>query len=551
MKAKRFLAVILSAILLLSCIGCKSDSENAENASSNQSGTDTTTVPKLTLLYSANDSLNPYKAESLLNRRLSLLMYDPLVKLDSKLQPRFVLADSIEFDGKDCVITLKNALFSDGTQVTAEDVVFSMDAALSSELTAFKQQLSNVKSYKADENGKFRVTLNKVDPYFANLLDFPIIKKGSDELVDENKIALPPVGSGAYIFDTKEELLTVNTKYSLGSPAVLTINLIDAPDSAVEKYNLEVGNVSIYYTDLSDGIVPPMSGNSSTLALNNLIYLGVNLNNTFLRKAEMRYALAAAIDRTAVCNDAYFGYATPALGLFNSVWNDAGSLQNLTKTADLENVVAILKDIGYNSKDEEGFFVNSKGKPITFKLIVNNENDRRLKTAELLKKQLETAGFKIELVTLEWDKYVEALTFGNFDLYLAETKLPNNMDVTELVTSNGSLSYGIPAPKPAENDPTDSTKTDEDGQVDETTQDSDSDNKQSNNSVLVSSVPLLDDAVHGFYNEKLSLVDIINAFNAEMPLIPVCHRQGLTSCSPEINAENMSSLSDAYFGIIK
>ncbi len=552
MNVKRIFATVLAIVMLFSAVGCSSENDDSGNASSSPSATDTAATPEVTLLYSASDSLNPYKAETLLNRQLSLLMYDPLVKLDSKFQPQFYLAKSVEFDGKDCVVTLKDALFSDGSAVTADDVVFSMKLALESTLTVYKQQLSNVKSYKATEDGTVRITLFKVDPYFANLLDFPILKKGSDELFDENKIALPPIGSGSYVFDTKEKQLNVNTKCSLGIASVKTVKLINAPDEAVERYNLEVGNVSIYYTDLNDGVIPPMSGNSSPVSLNNLIYLGINLDNTFLKDAKMRYALAAAVDRTAVCQEAYFGYATAATGLFNASWDDAGSLQNFTKTADLENVVAILKDIGYNSKDEEGFLVNSKGKVISFKLVVNKENQRRLKTAELVKQQLEAAGFKINLEILEWNKYVEALTYGNFDLYLAETKLANNMDVTELVTSGGSLAYGIPEPKPVEDveDDTPDNGSDKDGEDHKKQEPDSTDSKETDKKTeTVSSVPLLDHAVNGFYDEELSLVDIINAFNAEVPLIPLCHRQGLTACSPKLTAENMSSVSDAYFGV--
>lgn len=551
MNIKKIIAISMALIMLLSAVGCDND-DTLDNTSSNSTSNVTATVPEVTLLYAASDSLNPYKAETSINRQLSSLMYDPLVKLDPEFQPQFCLAKSVDFDKKDCIITLKDAVFSDGTAVTAEDVVYSMKLAMESELTAYKQQLKNVKSYKSTEDGKILVTLAKSDPYFANLLDFPIIKKSTDTLTDENKITLPPIGSGAYIFDTKEKVLSVNTNYSFNAPKVKTVKLINAPDKVVEKYNLEVSKVSIYYTDLADGVIPPMSGNISSVNLNNLVYLGANLDNTFLENSNIRYALAIAVDRTAICNEAYFEYATPATGLFNSAWNDAGSLQNLTKTADLENVVAILEDIGYNSKDDEGFFVNSKGKAITFKLIVNKENPRRLKAAELVKQQLEIAGFKIDLEVLEWNKYVEALTYDNYDLYIAETQLPKNMDVTELVTTGGSLAYGIPALKPA---PSTEQKPDV-GSSDEKAESNknkpETGYKKPTDTVVppsnISSIPLLDKAVKGFYTEDMSLVDIINAFNAETPIIPLCHRQGLVACSSKINSNNMSSVSDAYFG---
>ncbi len=550
MKLKKLFATMLAVVLLLSAVGCGSDQKPSDNTSDNTALNNKESVDSLTLLYRADDPLNPYTAKSLLNRRLATLMYDPLVKVDTKFQPQFVLAKDIDISDKQCVINLKSAVFSDGSAVTSDDVVYSLKLALNSEL-AFKDQLTSVKSYKTDGSDKVVITLTKTDPYFANVLDFPIIKKDSDNLKDENKILLPPIGSGRFVFDTKEKQLNANAMYIGGVPSVKTIKLIDAPDDTVVKYNLEVGNVSAYYSDLSDGIIPPMSGSSATVNLNNLVYLGLNLENKHLTQPKIRYALSYAVDRLTVCNEAYFSYATPATGVFNACWNDAGTLQNLPKSKDLQNVVAILEEIGYNNKDNEGFIVDSKGKNITFRLIAYKGNDRRLKAAQLVKEQLEAIGFKITLKELEWDEYTKALAEGSFDIYIAETKLSNNMDVTELLTADGSISYGIPTVEPTKPEsntqkPDNGTSEDSNNTADDK---NDGESEEPKEPEFTSHVPLLEEAVKGFYGEQLSLVDIINAFNAEMPIIPICHRQGISVCDSRLDAENMSSVSDVYFGI--
>ncbi len=536
MKLKRIFSLIM-ALTMLCLSACGGDDKPQNVASGTASGL-TETLESISLFYNANDSLDPYKAESKYNRQIGSLMFDPLVKLDSAFQPQYILAKDITFNGKECTVTLKSVYFTDGTAVTAEDVVFSLKKALESQYTVYKQQLSTVKSYKA-EDGKVIISLTKADPYFANLLDFPIMKKDSDTRQDENKIELPPIGSGRFIFDTEEKNLNVNTAYFGGTPAIKLIKLVNAPDSEVTKYNLEVNNVDVFYTDLSDGVIPPMSGTVQNVNLNNLVYLGVNLSSRHLSKYQVRYAIANALDRVSLCNDAYYNYAKPAAGLFNSAWEDAGKLQNLPETADLQNVVANLEEIGYNSKDAEGFYLDSNEKPIKFKLIAAEGNAERLKCAKLLSEQLCELGFKTELSVLSWSEYKEALTYGNFDLYLAEVKLNNNMDVTELITSNGSLSYGIP-------DYTASSSTSSsDSKPDEDTDTKDEESSEPSGS----SVPLIDSAVKGFYSSELSLFDIINAFNAEMPIIPICHRYGLSIYNPKLKVTDMSTVSDIYFGI--
>lgn len=540
MKLKKLLSLLLASALLLSAVGCGSNKDTSNNTSDNAASNSTESVDSLTLLYRADDTINPYTAKSFLNRRLANLMYDPLVKVDACFQPEFILAKDIEISDKQCVVTLKSAVFSDGSAVTADDVVYSLKLALNSEL-AFKDQLTSIKSYKTDGSDKIVITLTKTDPYFANVLDFPVIKKDSDSLKDENKIVLPPIGSGRYIFDTKEKQLNANAMCVSGAPSFKTIKLIDAPDDTVVKYNLEVGNVSAYYSDLSDGVIPPMSGSSAPVNLTNLVYLGLNLENKHLTNAKVRYALSYAVDRLVVCNEAYYAYATPATGVFNAAWNDAGTLQNLPKTKELQNVVAILEEIGYNNKDNEGFIVDEKGKNITFRLVAYKGNDRRLKAAQLIKEQLEAIGFKINLKELEWDEYTKALSDGSFDIYIAETRLSNNMDVTELLTADGSLSYGIPTVEQSETE----TEKKPDNRTDKEANESEGQDEPE----FTSHIPLLEEAIEGFYGEQLSLVDIINAFNAEMPIIPICHRQGISVCDPRLNAETMSSVSDVYFGI--
>ena len=148
----------------------------------------------------------------------------------------------------------------------------------------------------------------------------------------------------------------------------------------------------------------------------------------------------------------------------------------------------------------------------------------------------------MKLRYLKWEAYKLALSSGDFDLYIAETRLLNNMDITELVKPGGSLSFGIVKPV-----------------VEDSEQSSGGSANEQNKKQVAESVDLSDqsqaslqttwNAVNGFYNEKFSLVDIINNFNAEMPLIPICYRSGLTVTSSVFNAEGVSSVTDAYYGI--
>lgn len=523
---KRTFCLIMALCLIFLC-SCANKSETSDS-SSGQATTDTHTSKQFSLLYCVGDSINPYLAETTANRQLSLLIYDPLVKITPDFKADYVLASSIEQDGKDYIITLKSVKFSDGSDVTAADVVYSYKLAKASS-TSYAISLEGINTFKADTDEKIKVTLKKADPYFANLLDFPVLKSGSDKLTDENKIPLPPIGSGRYVPDFDNLKLISNSSHILGKPTVDVINLINTPDNEVAKYNLEAGNVGIYHTDLSDGVIPPMSGNIGTVPLNHLVYLGINLNKKVLKNDGFRNALSSCINRSDVCDDTYHGYATPATGIFNPVWEDAKGLQNISSTSNTEIMVAYLEELGYNSKDEDGFYVNSKGKRLSFTLVYYSGNARRAEVAHLIAEQIRAAGIEITEKALNWESYVSALENGRFDLYVAEVKLLNNMDISELIAPGGKLAYGIK-----------SFEDDDDNDEEAGTDEIDITEETTNITHLT---------LQGFYSGEYSLIDVINAFNAEMPIIPLYYPLGITVCDPAFSANNVSSVSDAYFGI--
>ena len=541
MNSLKRIAAFLLCISLLFLSACGKGKSPANNSSTPDNNVTASSPETLSLFYCAKDSLNPYAATTEYNIKLHTLMYDPLIRLDHEFQPQYIIAESAELLGKVCTISLKDINFTDGSKLTAEDVVYSYKLAKESSLI-YKEQLSNVKDCKA-KDGNVVFTLSKADPYFVNLLDFPIIKAKSEKITDENKIVLAPIGSGRYVFDRGQECLYANTSHIGGAPKIKSIILIDAPDDKVSKFNLESGNISVYNTDLLDGIMPSMLGTIELSPLNNLVYLGVNLNRKVFNDVKMRYVVSSAINRTAICTEAYYTYALPTEGLFSPLWQDAKGLQNIPSEANLQNCVANLKELGYNNKDNEGFYIDSNNKRIGLTLICNSENERRVKAANLIKTQLELVGVSVTVKALNWNQYVSALSSGDFDLYIAEVRLMNNMDVTELITSNGSLSYGIP------------NKTIDTDKKDETTKDKTNDQKTERETEnepsgeIVHINDSLDGAVNGFYSEQLSLIDIINAFNAEMPIIPLCYRSGITVYDARLNVQNLSSVSDAYYNI--
>lgn len=533
MKIIKATALISAFVILLS--GCRGNVKPLSSSDIPQTSVANSAERNyITLLYSSSDSFNPYTAATDANRQLCKLLYEPLVKLDNEYNVTYCLAQKVEQEGSVCRVTLKNNVFSDGTPLSADDVVYSFNLAKSSS-TEYAYKLYEANSAAAEGSNTVVFKSSRSDPYFVNLLDFPILKKGSDKQTTSDSVVLPPIGCGRYKLDDSKSKLVLNEK-SLSNASVYSvkeIRLIDAPDSESLSHYVEVGAADIYYSDISDGNIVRMSGKKLNININHIVYIGVNHSYGDLSLGGLRQAISAGIDRLAVCRDGYYNNAVAATGFFNPVWEPAKSVQNIETASNQEITIENLEEIGYNRVDGDGIRKNAGGVRLKLDLLVNSENRLRVAAAHLIANQLSACGFKIKVVEKSFEEYKVALESGNFQLYLGEVEVTPNMDMTSLVTEGGSAAYGIKkpeSPNPQENLPTDPAATD-------------SATEQSAQSATAAEL------IEGFYSGKNTITDVASVLQSEMPFIPVCYRTGVLFYNDNIENVNISSASDIYFSI--
>lgn len=535
-KLLKVLCLVLCSVLFL--VSCSGANNTDVNSDTDNSVDDTAKNANLRLIYSANDSLNPYLAVTDENAQVSLLMFDPLIKLDGNFNPVNILAESIEKEDAKIKIKLKNAVFTDQSSLTSEDVVFSYELAKQSK-TKYAYQLKNVVSCTAVSGSEVEFVFSKNDPYAVNLLDFPIIKKGSESRTDEDNVALPPIGCGRYYFDAKTESLIANEQHYSGTASVSSIALLNSPDKEAIDHNVSVGAVDVYYTDLSSEQITRMSGKRTSVNLNNLVYLGANMSeDSILSNVHLRYAVSAAISREEIAKDAYYQNAVVATGIFSPNFEPSKQYQTLQKSADKQIVVVNLSEIGYNTFDSEGFAVNSKGKRLTLSILVNEESSYKKLAATLLAKQLSNAGIYTTVTAVPYAEYIARLSRGEFSLYIAETLLLNNMDITELVCEGGSAAYGVKNPKVAEStDSTESTVPDTNTPT-EPQQPSEDTNDINCEKILQS-----------FYKGECDIGSVCTIFESQLPIIPVVYKTGILFYSNRIETEPIGTVSDIFFSL--
>ena len=72
--------------------------------------------------------------------------------------------------------------------------------------------------------------------------------------------------------------------------------------------------------------------------------------------------------------------------------------------------------------------------------LVNSDTESRQAAADALVQSLQTLGVSVAVNTLPWNDYVQALSAGQFDLYIGEVRLTGDFDPSPLLT--GALNYG-------------------------------------------------------------------------------------------------------------
>ena len=385
---KKIICVIL--VLTLSLLWGCSDVEQNNDDSLPQNSQTAETASAIQLLYCANDTMNPYKTISKLNAELGLLIFDSLIKYTNEFETVNCLASKVELDGKTCTVTLRDAVFSDGSVVSADDILYSYN--LAKESPRFSSLFYEVESVVTSSSNKVVFTLACADPYFEKLLTFPIIKKDSDKIKNEDNVELAPIGSGRFIFDEKTAVLTKNIRHYQKSGSIEKITLINAPDTESMTHYVEIGATDIYFAEMNNDEIIRMDSKKVSVNRNNLIYLGINHNYAPLKSDELRFAISAAISRTDIVNKAFYTNATAATGFFHPSFEAVSKYQSINSDADKKISVENLAKIGYNRLNADRYYENSSGKVIELTLLVNKDSASKLSAANLIIDRLADSG---------------------------------------------------------------------------------------------------------------------------------------------------------------
>lgn len=384
---------------------------------------------ELTLVYRPEMSLNPLEAGDPNNRVLFSLIYQNLFNVDTECQPEPILckAYQVSADARTWTFYIENNVtFSDGTSLTIHDVLATYEAALES--TYYSGRFTHVKEVSLTSDGGISFLLDTPYENLPQLLDVPILKASqvaSDTPLGTGPYALSNSLSGAHLrrvlnwWCQETEIVTTAE----------TISLIAAGDPADVRDQFEFGDVGLVCADPCSDMHADFRCDYELWDIDNGIFLYIGCNVAwvdFLEDDDLRSMLTYGIDRETIVNEYYNGYAQPTTIPVSPSSPYYSSSLAAKYQYDPTKFVNFLS--GYGKTEE----------PI--RLLVNNDDSARVKVARYIAETLTDFGLPTETLEYNTQNYQAAIYAGNYDLYLGQTRLSCNMDLSEFFAPYGNLS---------------------------------------------------------------------------------------------------------------
>lgn len=268
--------------------------------------------------------VNPLLAISDADRDLTALTYAGLMGLsgDGSLAPVLASSYTVSPDGKVYTFTLrKNAKFSDGTPVSADDVVFTVEKAQDPGIKSPEYADWTGITVEAIDPQTVRFTLAKpYAPFLENtalgILPAHLWRDVPDEQFPFSTLAEQPVGAGPFVYSSlsrdKTGLITnysvrENPLYVLGRPYLAGFDFIFYSQQEDLAKALANGSVdSAYGIPRAGALTSPYSRVFGA-------FFNPGEDHDFLDPA-VRKALSVAIDRQNIVTNVLGGYATAIMG---------------------------------------------------------------------------------------------------------------------------------------------------------------------------------------------------------------------------------------------
>lgn len=356
------LAVLMMATMLAGCSGGASSSTPASASASAASGTSSNDSTTLTLAINADilttdpQALNNGTTTSVLYNVFSnLVKYDDAGEIVMDLAESYeLLEDQVTWEFK----IREDAVFHDGTPVTAEDVAWSLTRVMTDESSSDYMNFSPLAEAVAVDDYTVHVVSDDPYPIMLQLLckgGAAVLPKAYFEENGEEAWLANPIGSGPYqlteyVKDDHVTLVPFADYYGEQNPDWEEVIFRVVPESSTRVGELIAGNV-----DAVNMVIPTewerVNGNEGTAVVNGpstrVYQLALKTDKGPTADLRVRQAIDLAIDDQTIMDTILQGAGTPMLTRVPSGVNGCNEDLVGKYNYDPERAKELLAEAGY------------------------------------------------------------------------------------------------------------------------------------------------------------------------------------------------------------
>lgn len=458
MNNTKYLIFIIIACLLFS-VGCKPKAETKIDSKS--------LVPANTLslpIDSDPPSLDPAFIIDIEGSSAAQPMFDTLVRFDKDLKTIPWLAESWQISSDKKIIQFKikkGVKFHDGSEMTAEDVRFSIERLLIPELKTprsgklfspkdpssigskdweliegakafFTRKAKNVSGLRVIDPYTFEIKLTR--PYgpiiqLMGMINFAVVPKNYIEKLrkekKEDQFTLHPIGTGPYKFKewVRDSSLTLeaNPDCWRGAPKNKILRFMVMPDRLTQLQEYKTGN--IVTSNIPTGqlaglrLEKELKSQIQEHPVIGIYYLVMNLrekpfkDELFRKTKQLRQSINYSVNREYICEQVLENRYQPFVGIIPpslSSWCNPDTLRSATKKYRYDPKFA--SDSRDSAGYPDGMFL------LDIQLTFDGRGDNP-KIAEAIQSDLEDNKFKVSLNQVEWGSFIAGKLRGDWKLH--------------------------------------------------------------------------------------------------------------------------------------
>lgn len=442
---KKLLCSLLASVMILSTIltGCGNDNASAGKDGETQNvdaeaGSDAEVKELAVVVGPEPDTIDPALNSTVDGGTMIVHAFEGLMTLDENAQPIYGQAESVDISDDNLTYTfhLRDGLkWSDGSDLTAADFVYSWNRAIAPETAAdYEYMFDCIEGYAegnlnvtAVDEKTLEVKLVAVTPYFLELCAFPAYMPVKQDVVEANPDGWTQdpatyIGNGAYMMSKWEHSSVIemvkNPNY-WNADAVVSdkIRFMLMEDDTAQLSAYETGDVVMIDSVPNDEI--PALREQPDFHIDGQLgtyYVSFNTQDEIVGNPLVRKALILAIDRTYIVEE--IGQAgQQEAGAYVPI-----GLSDVDPTKEFREVGGDY----YDPKDYEDNLVLAKaalaeagypdGAGLPTIEYLYNEGTGHQQVGEALQNMWAQIGVNVELVSQEWNTFLNTRKNGDYQI---------------------------------------------------------------------------------------------------------------------------------------